>query len=198
MAYTRSTDRLIAELNRLPGVGRKMAQRIALHILKMPVEEATRLARMIMEARQKTISCSQCRNITETDPCPICADGERDRSVLCVVEEARDLAALENAGVYRGLFHVLGGALSPLEGIGPDELSIEPLVQRLREGNFSEVILGTNPTVEGEATALYLERVLTPFGVTVTRLARGVPVGGELDYLDEVTLARAIENRRKV
>ena len=198
MGYTRSTDRLIAELNRLPGVGRKMAQRIALHILRMPADEAARLARMILEVREKTITCSQCHNITETDPCPICSDGERDRSQLCVVEEPRDLAALEKAGAYRGLFHVLGGALSPLEGIGPDELHIAHLVQRVREGNFTEVILGTNATVEGEATALYLERVIGPMGVTVTRLARGVPAGGELEYLDEVTLARAIENRRKV
>lgn len=198
MGYTRSTDRLIAELNRLPGVGRKMAQRIALHILKMPREEVARLARMILEVRKKTINCSQCYNITETDPCPICADGNRDRTLLCVVEETGDLAALERAGVYRGLYHVLGGALSPLEGIGPDELHIEELVRRIGEGDFGEVVLGTNPTVEGEATALYLERVLSPLKVTVTRLARGVPVGGELEYLDEITLARAIENRRKI
>ena len=198
MGYTRSTDRLIAELNRLPGVGRKMAQRMALHILKMPREEAVRLARMILEVRKKTGYCSRSHNITDTDPCPICSDEERDKSLLCVVEEPSDLAALERAGTYRGLYHVLGGALSPLEGIGPGELRVEELVKRVGEGIFTEVILGTNPTVEGEATALYLEGILKPLAVSVSRLGRGVPVGGELEYLDEITLAKAIENRKKI
>ncbi len=198
MEYTKSTDRLIAEFNRLPGVGRKMAQRIALHILKLPREEAVRLARMILEVKKKTRHCSQCYNLTESDPCPMCSDQERDRSLLCLVEEAHDLAALEKAGAYRGLYHVLGGALSPLEGIGPEELRVKELVERIRTGTFREIILGTNPTVEGEATALYLERLLKPLEITVTRLARGIPVGGELEYLDGVTLAKAIENRKKV
>lgn len=197
MEYTRSTDRLIAELNRLPGVGRKLAQRMALHILKLPKEEATRLARMILEVKQKTRNCSQCHNLTETDPCHLCANQERDRGLLCVVEEPHDLAALEKTGAYRGLYHVLGGSLSPLEGIGPDELRVDDLIARVKAGAFREIILGTNPTVEGEATALYLERLLKSLDIVVSRLARGVPVGGELEYLDEVTLTKSIENRRK-
>jgi recombination protein RecR len=198
MEYTRSTDRLIAELNRLPGVGRKMARRIALHILEMSREEAGRLAGLIVEVKKKTIHCSRCHNLTESDPCPTCSDEARDRGLLCVVEGHQDLAALEKTGVFRGLYHVLGGSLSPLEGVGPEELRVKELVERLREGDFREVILGTNPTVEGEATALFLERILKEAGVSVSRLARGVPVGGELEYLDEVTLAGAIENRKKM
>jgi len=198
MEYTKSTDRLIAELNRLPGVGRKLAQRMALHILKMSADEATRLARLILEVKKKTKNCSQCFNVTESDPCHICSDQERDRSTLCVVEEPHDLAALEKARAFRGLYHVLGGSLSPLEGVGPEELKVDELVERVRKSAFREVILGTNPTVEGEATALYLERVLRPAEIIVSRLARGVPVGGELEYLDEITLAKAIENRKKI
>jgi len=198
MEYTKSTDRLIAELNRLPGVGRKLAQRMALHILKMSGDEASRLARLILDVKKKTKNCSQCFNVTESDPCPICSDQERDRGILCVVEEPHDLAALEKAGAFRGLYHVLGGSLSPLEGVGPDELKVDDLAKRIRKGAFREVILGTNPTVEGEATALYLERVVQPLEITVSRLARGVPVGGELEYLDEITLAKAIENRKKI
>ena len=198
MEYTKSTDRLIAELNRLPGVGRKLAQRMALHILKMSADEATRLARLILEVKKKTKNCSQCFNVTESDPCHICSDQERDRSTLCVVEEPHDLAALEKARAFRGLYHVLGGSLSPLEGVGPEELKVDELVERVRKSAFREVILGTNPTVEGEATALYLERVLRPQDITVSRLARGVPVGGELEYLDDITLAKAIENRKEI
>ena len=198
MEYTRSTDRLIAELNRLPGVGRKMAQRIALHLLEGSGEEASRLAGLILEVRKKTIHCGRCYNLTESDPCPTCSDEGRDHGLLCVVEGPQDLAALEKTGVYRGLYHVLGGSLSPLEGIGPDELKVKELVGRIREGAFREVIVATNPTVEGEATALYLERTLRDLGSVVSRLARGVPVGGELEYLDEVTLAGAIENRKKM
>lgn len=198
MEYTRSTDRLIAELSRLPGVGRKLAQRIALHLLETSGEEASRLAGLIVEVRKKTIHCGRCHNLTESDPCPTCSDEARDHGLLCVVEGPQDLAALEKTGVYRGLYHVLGGFLSPLEGIGPDELKVKELIGRLREGAFREVILGTNPTVEGEATALYLERILKEMEIIVSRLARGVPVGGELEYLDEVTLAGAIENRKKM
>jgi recombination protein RecR len=198
MEYTKSTDRLISELNRLPGVGRKLAQRIALHILKMSNEEASRLARQILEVKKRTKNCSQCFNVTESDPCPICTDQERDRGILCVVEEANDLAALEKSGAYRGLYLVLGGSLSPLEGVGPEELRVDELVERIRKGAFREVVLGTNPTVEGEATALYLERVVSPMDISVSRLARGIPVGGELEYLDDITLAKAIENRKKI
>ena len=198
MEYTRTTDRLIAELNRLPGVGRKLAQRIALHMLKADQEEVTRLARLIVEVKKKTRHCSACFNLTEEDPCPICSDGERDRTLLCVVEEPSDLAAIEKAGAYGGLYHVLGGTLSPLEGVGPEELRVGELLERLKQGAFREVILGTNPTIEGEATTLYLAGELKPLPLTVSRLARGVPIGGELEYLDDVTLTKAIENRKEI
>jgi len=198
MGYTKSTDRLIAELARLPGVGRRTAQTIALDILKLPQEEALRLARLILEVKKKTRDCAACCNLTEDELCPICSDQSRDRGLLCVVEEAHDVAAIEKGRSYRGLFHVLGGVLSPLEGVGPEQLRVAELIERIRTGAFREVLVATNPTLEGEATALYLGRQLKGLGVSVTRLARGVPVGGELEYLDELTLAKAIENRREL
>ena len=198
MGYTRSTDRLIAELSRLPGVGRRAAQAMVLDILKLSQEDAVRLARLILEVKKKTRACSSCFNLTEEELCPVCADPARDRGVICVVEEPHDLAALEKARSYRGLYHVLGGVLSPLEGIGPEQLRIRELLERVGSGSFREVLLATNPTLEGEATALYLGRQLKGAGVVVTRLARGVPVGGELEYIDELTLAKAIENRRDI
>ena len=198
MGYTKSADRLIAELSRLPGVGRRAAQTMVLDILKLPQEEAVRLARLILEVKKKTRACADCFNLTEEELCPICADSSRDRGLLCVVEESHDLAAIEKAKSYRGLYHILGGVLSPLEGIGPGELRIRELLERIRTGAFREVLVATNPTLEGEATALYLGRQLKGAGIPVTRLARGVPVGGELEYLDELTLAKAIENRRDI
>lgn len=198
MGYTRSTDRLIAELARLPGVGRRAAQSMVLDILKLPQEHAVRLARLILEVRKKTRACAACFNLTEEELCPVCSDQTRDRGVLCVVEEPHDVAAIEKARGYRGLYHVLGGVLSPLEGLGPDQLHCRELVERIGAGSFREVVLATNPTLEGEATALFLARQLKGLGVTVTRLARGVPVGGELEYLDELTLAKAMENRREL
>jgi len=198
MGYTRSTDRLIAELSRLPGVGRRAAQTMVLDILKLPQEEAVRLARLILEVKKKTRACAACFNFTEEELCPVCADPARDRGVICVVEEPHDLAAIEKARGHRGLYHVLGGVLSPLEGIGPDELRVGELLGRVRAGGVREVLVATNPTLEGEATALYLGKRLKGLGVAVTRLARGVPVGGELEYLDEMTLAKAIENRREL
>jgi recombination protein RecR len=198
MGYTRSTDRLVAELARLPGVGRRAAQTMVLDILRMPQEEAARLARLILEVRKKTRACASCFNLTEEELCPVCADPARDRGLLCVVEEPHDLAAIEKARSYRGLYHVLGGVLSPLEGIGPDELRIRELLGRIRGGGVREVLIATNPTLEGEATALYLGKQLKGLGVAVTRLARGVPVGGELEFLDEMTLAKAIENRSEL
>ncbi|HEY5999922.1 MAG TPA: recombination mediator RecR [bacterium] len=198
MGSTRSTDRLAAELARLPGVGRRTAQTMVQEILKMPQEEAVRLARLIVEVRKKTRACATCFTLAEEERCPICADPGRDRAVICVVEEAHDLAAIEKARAYRGLYHVLGGVLSPLEGIGPDELRVRELLGRVRAGGVREVLIATNPTLEGEATALYLGKQLKGLGAAVTRLARGVPVGGELEYLDEMTLAKAIENRREV
>lgn len=196
MGSARSADRLIAELARLPGVGRRAAQTMVLDILKLPQEEAVRLARLILEVKKKTRACAACFNLTEEELCPICADPARDRGLLCVVEESHDLAAIERARSFRGLYHILGGVLSPLEGIGPDQLHIRELLERIRAGAFREVLVATNPTLEGEATALYLGRQLKGAGIPVTRLARGVPVGGELEYLDELTLAKAIENRR--
>jgi len=198
MGYTRSTDRLIAELTRLPGVGRRAAQTMVLDILKLSQEDAVRLARLILEVKKKTRACTSCFNLTEEELCPICSDQSRDRGLLCVVEEAHDLAALEKAKIFRGLYHILGGVLSPLEGIGPEELRVRELLERIGAGSFREVLIATNPTLEGEATALYLGRQLKGQGIQVTRLARGVPVGGELEYIDELTLAKAIENRRDI
>jgi recombination protein RecR len=198
VGHTKSTDRLVAALARLPGVGRRVAQSIVLDILKLPQEEAVRLARLIVEVKKKTRDCRDCHNLTEEELCSICADAARDRGLLCVVEEPHDLTALERARAYHGLYHVLGGVLSPLEGVGPDDLRIGELLERIRTGSFREVFVATNPTLEGEATALYLGKLLKGLGVQVTRLARGVPVGGELEYLDELTLAKAIENRREV
>jgi len=198
MGYTKSTDRLIAELARLPGVGRRAAQAMVLDILKLSQEDAVRLARLILEVKKKTRACTACFNLTEEELCPICSDQTRDRELLCVVEEPHDLAALEKARSFRGLYHVLGGVLSPLEGIGPDELRVRELLERVGGGAFREVLIATNPTLEGEATALFLGRQLKGGGTAVTRLARGVPVGGELEYIDELTLAKAIENRRDI
>ena len=198
MGYTKSTDRLIAELARLPDVGRRAAQAMVLDILKLSQEDAVRLARLILEVKKKTRACTACFNLTEEELCPICSDQTRDRELLCVVEEPHDLAALEKARSFRGLYHVLGGVLSPLEGIGPDELRVRELLERVGGGAFREVLIATNPTLEGEATALFLGRQLKGGGTAVTRLARGVPVGGELEYIDELTLAKAIENRRDI
>jgi recombination protein RecR len=198
MGYTRSTDRLIAELARLPGIGRRAAQTMVLDILKLPLEDATRLARLILEVKKKTRACASCFNLTEEELCPVCSDQARDRGLLCIVEEPHDLAAIEKAKSYRGLYHILGGVLSPLEGIGPENLRIRELLERIGAGTFREVLIATNPTLEGEATALYLGRLLKAPGLAVTRLARGVPVGGELEYLDELTLTKAIENRRDI
>lgn len=198
MGYTKSTDRLIAEFARLPGVGRRAAQTLVLNILKLSQEDAVRLARLILDVKKKTRACAACFNLTEEELCPICSDQSRDRGLLCVVEETHDLAAVEKAKSYRGLYHILGGVLSPLEGIGPEQLRLRELLERIGAGTFREVLVATNPTLEGEATAMYLGKLLKGPGVTVTRLARGVPVGGELEYLDEMTLAKAIENRRDI
>lgn len=198
MGYTRSTDRLVAELARLPGVGRRAAQTMVLDILKLPQEDAVRLARLILEVKKKTRACASCFNLTEAEFCPICSDQSRDRGLLCVVEESHDLAALEKTKSFRGLYHIIGGVLSPLEGIGPEQLRVRELLDRIRGGSVREVVIATNPTLEGEATALYLGRQLKGLGIQVTRLARGVPVGGEIEYIDELTLAKAIENRRDI
>jgi recombination protein RecR len=197
-------DDLTLELARLPGIGRKTALRLTYHILKRSPDDVRRLARALDTVLERVRSCSRCGNLTEADPCELCTSPRRDAAAICVVEEASDIMAIERTGEYTGLYHVLGGRLSPLDGVGPDELNIAALLERLRAqtaaaGNGTvvrEVIVATNPSVEGEATALYLQRVLHPLGVRVTRLARGLPVGGDLEYADGVTIAQAFAGRR--
>jgi recombination protein RecR len=189
-------QRLIEELNRLPGVGPKSAQRLALHVLRAPSDEVERLASVLIEVKAKVSFCRTCFNLAEGMLCPVCSDGGRDPTLLCVIEEIKDLAALERTGEFKGRYHVLGGYISPLDGIGPEDLRIRELLDRVRDGEVREVILATSPTVEGEATAMYLCGLLKPLGLKVTRIASGLPVGGDLDYADEVTLGRALEGRR--
>jgi recombination protein RecR len=190
-----SVEKLVAMLARLPGIGRKSAARLAFHVLKLSKEEAAQLAAAIIEVKDKVGYCSICCNISEVDPCRICSDPGRRREVICVVEEAADAAALDKAEGFHGLFHVLGGRLSPLDGIGPDDLRIKELIARLAE--VQEIIVATNPNVEGEATAAYLSRLIHPLGIKVTRIARGLPVGSDLEYADSATLARALEGRQE-
>ncbi len=188
-------EKLVNRLARLPGIGRKSATRLAFHILKLSVEDANELADAIREVKEKVGFCSVCYNVSETDPCHTCADTSRDHCLICVVEETADAAAMNKAEGFNGLFHVLGGRLSPLDGIGPDDLHIAPLLSRVKE-NVTEVIIATNPNVEGEATAIYLSKLLKPMGIRVTRIARGLPVGSDLEYADSVTLTRALEGRQ--
>jgi recombination protein RecR len=188
---------LLEELRRLPGIGRKSARRIALHLLKSSKEDSRKLTKAIIDLNERVRFCTRCYNITEEDLCNICMDEERDSSLLCVVEEAGDVIAFEGTGEFRGRYHILGGSLSPLDGRGPENLKIQELLERIREEAVREVILATNPNVEGEATAIYLSKALKPFKTKVTRIARGLPVGSDLDYADEVTLARALEGRRE-
>jgi recombination protein RecR len=189
---------LIDELGRLPGVGPKSAQRIAFHILSADPVDVRRLAEVLTEVKERVRFCSVCGNVAEEDACRICRDPRRDLSVICVVEESKDVVAIERTREFRGRYHVLGGAISPIEGIGPDDLRIRELMTRLADGAVTEVILATDPNLEGEATATYLTRLLRPMGLRVTRLASGLPVGGDLEYADEVTLGRAFEGRRAV
>ena len=189
-------ERVINELSKLPSVGKKTAQRLALHLLQAPREEVDLLARALLELKEKIRSCRDCFNLTEQELCPICSDPRRERRLLCVVEGPGNLLALERTGAYRGLYHVLGGALSPLKDVGPDDLRLRELMERVRDGEFSEIVLATNPDVEGEATAVYLSRLLKPLGLQVTRLAQGLPAGGDLEYTDDLTLRRAFEGRR--
>lgn len=188
-------ERVIHELGKLPSVGRKTAQRLTFHLLKLAPEEVTSLAEAILELRDKISLCVTCFNLADAEFCPVCSDPRRDASLLCVVEEPTNLVALERTGVYQGLYHVLGGSLSPLKDVGPDELHIKELITRIHEGKFREVILATNPNVEGEATAVYIARLLQPTGISVTRLAQGLPAGGDLEYTDDLTLRRAMEGR---
>ena len=197
-AYTTPVQVLIDELGRLPGIGPKSAQRIAFHLLKVPADDVHRLASALTEAKAKVRFCVRCWNVADAELCPICADERRDSSIVCVVEEARDIVAIERTGEFRGRYHVLLGAMSPLEGIGPEQLKVKELFVRIQPEGIEEVILCTNPNTEGEVTAMYLARMLHPFGVRVTRIASGLPVGGDLEYADELTLGRALEGRRDV
>lgn len=201
--YAGPVQALIDELGRLPGVGPKSAQRIAFHLLKIPTEDATRLARSITEVKDRVVFCARCFNIAErggdgVDLCSICRDDRRDATTVCVVEEPRDIVAVEKTQEFRGRYHVLQGCISPIEGIGPEQLRVKELLQRVDHEGVAEVILCTNPNIEGEATAMYLARILKPLGVRVTRIASGLPVGGDLEYADELTLGRALEGRREV
>jgi recombination protein RecR len=191
-------QRLIHRLARLPGIGEKTATRLAFHVLRAPEAQARELAQSILEVREKIRLCSVCCNLTEQDPCAVCADARRDDHLLCVVAHPTDLMAIDRSGTYRGRYHVLHGVLSPLDGVGPDDLRISELVRRLAGTSITEVILATSPNVEGEATATYIARLIKPLGIKVTRIASGVPIGGELEYVDQVTLTRAIEGRREV
>ena len=196
--YTVSLQSLVDELGRLPGIGPKSAQRLAFHILKIAPEDAGRLAEAIVAVKQNTTLCPQCFNVAEGDLCDICNDPRRDGAILCVVEDPRDIVAVEKTQEFRGRYHVLHGSLNPIEGVGPDQLRVKELLSRLEGEGVTEVILCTNPNLEGEATAMYLARLLKPLGLSVTRIASGLPVGGDLEYADELTLGRALEGRRQV
>ncbi len=194
--FAPSVSRLIDELKRLPGIGQKTAQRLAFFLLRVDREQAFALSDAIREAKEKVRECSVCNNITDTDPCHFCTNATRNRAQICVVEEATNIQAVEKTRQFNGLYHVLGGSLSPLQGIGPDQLKIKSLIERLKGGAVEEIIIATNPTAEGEATAVYLSKLIKPLGVRVTRIAMGIPVGSDLEYADEVTMLKAMEGRR--
>ena len=195
-SYPQSVERLISEFAKFPGIGKKTAQRMAFHVLMSNNEHSAHLAQAVMDVKTKILLCSSCGGITEDDPCHICSDPKRDKNLICVVEDPADIYAFERMGIFRGLYHVLGGVISPLDGIGPDSLTIDRLLTRIQEG--MEIILATNASIEGDTTALYIGKILNGKGVKVTRLARGIPVGGELEYIDEATLQRAIEGRTQL
>lgn len=195
-SYPQSVERLISEFAKFPGIGKKTAQRMAFHILMSNNEHSAHLAQAVMDVKTKILLCSACGGITEEDPCHICSDPRRDKNLICIVEDPADIYAFERMGIFRGLYHVLGGVISPLDGIGPDSLTIDRLLTRIQEG--MEIILATNASIEGDTTALYLGKILNKKGVEVTRLARGIPVGGELEYIDEATLQKAIEGRTQL
>ena len=198
MSLPASLQHLIDQFKRLPGVGAKSAQRLAFHVLKTPREDAERLCDAIRDVKDRVTYCSVCNNFTDVDPCVYCADPARDHRVVCVVEEPQNVNVIEKTGGFRGVYHVLLGALSPLQGVGPDDLKIKGLLARIASDQIEEIILATNPTVEGEATAIYLARLLKPLGVRVTRIATGIPVGSDLEYADELTMGKAMEGRREV
>ena len=198
MSLPEPLTRLVEQLQKLPGIGAKGAQRLAFHVLRTPREDAERLCDAIRDVKERVTYCSVCNNITDVDPCPYCTSDTRDRRMICVVEEPQNVSVVERTREFKGVYHVLMGALSPLHGVGPDDLKVKGLLERVGAGGVTEVILATNPNVEGEATALYLARLLKPLGVRVTRIAMGIPVGSDLEYADEVTMTRAMEGRRDI
>ena len=197
-AYTGPISRLIEEFSKLPGVGRKTAQRLAFHVINMNTNDVESLSKAIIDAKREIKYCSICCNITDTDPCSICSNKNRDSSVICVVEDPRDVAAMERTIEFKGKYHVLNGVISPMDGIGPDMIKIKELIVRLGNEDVKELIMATNPTIEGEATAMYIARLVKPMGIKVTRIAHGLPVGGDLEYADEVTITKALEGRREI
>lgn len=196
--YAAPVAKLIDEFEKLPGIGHKTAQRLAFHILGLPSERALAFAKAIVEAKKTIKYCSVCGDLTDIDPCRVCGSEKRDRSLICVVESPRDVVAMERVREYKGLYHVLHGVISPMDGIGPDDINMKSLLKRIRENETKEVILATNPDVEGEATAMYLAKLIRPLGIKTTRIAHGLPVGGDLEYADEVTLAKSLEGRREI
>ncbi|WP_313233776.1 recombination mediator RecR [Tissierella praeacuta] len=196
--YALPIANLIEQLSKLPGIGRKTAQRLAFYILEMEEIEAEKLSKSITNAKEKIRLCSICCNLTDDDPCNICIDTMRDKSIICVVEGAKDIIAMEKSKEYKGQYHVLHGVISPMDNVGPNDIRVKELLDRLSDGVVEEIVLATNPTVEGEATALYLSKLIKPLGIKVTRIAHGIPVGGDLEYFDEVTLAKAMDNRREI
>ena len=196
--YAKPLNKLINELSRLPGIGGKTAQRLAFHILSMEDKDAFELADSIKTAKTSMNYCSVCGNLTDTDPCSICADDTRDKSTICVVESPKDVVAMEKIREYKGYYHVLHGAISPMDGIGPDDINLKSLIVRLQDESVKELIIATNPNIEGEATAMYIARLIKPSGIRVSRIAHGIPVGGDLEYADEVTLLKAMEGRREL
>ena len=196
--YSKPIDRLINEFSKLPGVGRKTAQRLAFHVINMNENDVKGLAKALVDVKQEIKYCSVCCNISDSDVCPICSNSHRDASTICVVEDPRDVAAMERTKDYNGKYHVLNGVISPLDGVGPEMLNIKELISRLGDGQVKELIMATNPTIEGEATAMYISRLVKPMGVKVTRIAHGLPVGGDLEYADDVTISKALEGRREI
>lgn len=196
--YAKPLNKLISELSKLPGIGGKTAQRLAFHILSMEDKDAVSIADAIIDAKKNMHYCSVCGNLTDTDPCAICTDATRDQNIICVVESPRDVYAMERMRDFKGLYHVLHGAISPMDGIGPDDINLKQLIIRLQSNDVREIILATNPNIEGEATAMYTARLIKPSGIKVTRIAHGVPVGGDLEYADEITLSKAMEGRREL
>ena len=198
MAFSNTIEKLIEEFEKLPSIGHKTAVRLAFHVLNSPLENAEEFANAIVDARKNLKYCSICNNITDVDPCPICANAKRDKETICVVEDVRDIASIERTHEYNGVYHVLHGTISPINGIGPNDIKIKELVTRIGSGDIKELILATNPNVEGEATAMYISKLVKPFNVKTSRIAHGIPIGGDLEYTDEVTLAKALENRTQL